>query len=74
MAQFDFLIILPLLFALLVTLTFYYKINLTVSVPNFFGVKKFRRKKLSSVYFYKVFYSNKEINKNNTYKNLFLKK
>ncbi len=74
MAQFDFLIILPLLFALLVTLTFYYKISLTVSVPNFFGVKKFRRKKLSSVYFYKVFYSNKEINKNNTYKNLFLKK
>ena len=74
MAQFDFLIILPILFALLITLAFYYKISLTVSVPNFFGVKKLRQKKLSSVYFYKVFSSNKKINKNNTYKNILLKK
>lgn len=74
MAQFDFLIILPLLFALLIILIFYYKISLTVSVPNFFGVKKFRQKKLSSVYFYNSFYSNKKINKNNIYKNILLKK
>ena len=70
MAQFDFLIILPILFALLITLAFYYKISLTVCVPNVFGVKKFRWKKLNSVYFYKVFYSSQKINTNNSYKNM----
>ena len=46
MAQFDSLIIFPLLWSLLLTLAFHYTFLLNTIIPNFFGVKKFRGKKL----------------------------
>nr|YP_010533577.1 ATP synthase F0 subunit 8 [Gomphonema parvulum]UXX44728.1 ATP synthase F0 subunit 8 [Gomphonema parvulum] len=46
MAQFDSLIIFPLIWSLLLTLTFHYIFLLNTIIPNFFGVKKFREKKL----------------------------
>jgi hypothetical protein len=47
MAQFDSLIILPLLWSLLLTLFIHYNIILKNVIPNFFGAKKFRGKKLN---------------------------
>lgn len=52
MAQLDSLIILPLLWSLLVVLVIYYKISIESLLPSFFGVKKFREKKLGSPNFY----------------------
>jgi hypothetical protein len=46
MVQFDSLIIFPLIWSLFLTLTFYYIFLLNTIIPNFFGVKKFRGKKL----------------------------
>ena len=48
MAQFDSLIIFPLIWSLLLTLTFHYIFLLNTIIPNFFGVKKFRGKKLEN--------------------------
>ena len=52
MAQLDSLIIFPLLFSLLFVLVIYYKITIENLIPSFFGVKKFREKKLGSPNFY----------------------
>ena len=57
MAQLDSLIIFPLLWSLLFVLVIYYKISIESLIPSFFGVKKFREKKLGSPNFY-VFKSN----------------
>jgi hypothetical protein len=46
MAQFDSIIIFPLLWSLLITLVLHYNILLETIIPNFFGAKKFRAKKL----------------------------
>ena len=48
MAQLDALIILPLILGLLISLVLHYKYLLELGIPGFFGVKKFRKKKLSS--------------------------
>ena len=45
MAQFDSLIILPLILSLIVVLIFHYNMSIEVIIPDFFGVKKFREKK-----------------------------
>jgi hypothetical protein len=71
MAQFDSLIIFPLILSLLFSLFFYYNLSIGIFIPNFFGVKKFREKKFDSPFFYKNFNDNTKINLTNTYK-LFL--
>jgi hypothetical protein len=48
MAQFDSLIIFPLLWSLLFTLFFYYNMSIEILIPDFFGTGKFREKKLGS--------------------------
>ena len=48
MAQFEVLIIFPLIWALLVTLFLHYKLSIELMIPIFFGTKKFREKKLKS--------------------------
>ncbi len=67
MAQFDFLIIFPLVFSLLLTLTLYYSIFIKVIIPNFFEAKKFRKKNLDSSFFYFFFKGNKNLNLENSY-------
>jgi hypothetical protein len=52
MAQFDSLIIFPLLWSTLFILVLYYSISIEMLIPSFFGAKKFRRKKLDSPAFY----------------------
>ena len=52
MAQLDSLIIFPLLWSLLFVLIIYYNISINTLIPSFFGVKKFREKKLGSPNFY----------------------
>jgi hypothetical protein len=67
MAQFDSLIIFPLLWSLLLTLIFHYNVLLNTIIPNFFGVKKFREKKLNSPAFYNFLNSNLGVKVNNSY-------
>ena len=52
MAQLDSLIIFPILWSLLIVLFMYYTISIEKLIPAFFGVKKFREKKLNSPNFY----------------------
>ena len=52
MAQFDSLIISPLLWSTLFILIIHYSISIETLIPSFFGAKKFRRKKLDSPTFY----------------------
>lgn len=61
MAQFDSLIILPLLWSLIFFLFLYYNMTMTVLIPDFFGIKKFREKKLNLYKFYKFFNESSEI-------------
>ena len=68
MAQFDTLIIFPLLFSLLTTLFFYYYITIKITIPNFFEVKKFRKKTLNSSFFHLFFNDNTLLNSKNSYK------
>ena len=55
MAQFDALIIFPLLWSLLFVLFLHYKISIEMLIPDFFGTKKFREKKLDSPSFFGFF-------------------
>jgi hypothetical protein len=71
MAQFDSLIIFPLILSLLLTLFFYYNLSIGIFIPNFFGVKKFREKKFDSPFFYKNFNDNTRVNSTNMYKPIF---
>jgi hypothetical protein len=68
MAQFDSFIIFPLLFSLLLTIIFYYYISIKIKIPNFFEIKKFRKKALNSSSFYLFFNSNTPIISKNSYK------
>lgn len=61
MAQFDSLIIFPLLWSLILFLFLYYNITMTVLIPDFFGTKKFREKKIGLYTFYIFFNENSEI-------------
>lgn len=68
MAQFDTLIIFPLQFSLLITIIFYYYISITLMIPNFFEVKKFRKKAINSSSFYLFFNMYTPLNSTNSYK------
>jgi len=68
MAQFDSLIVFPLLFSLFLTIVFYYYISIKIKIPNFFEVKKFRKKILDSSSFYLFFNSNTPLNSKSSYK------
>nr|YP_009485455.1 ATPase subunit 8 [Halamphora coffeaeformis]AVR57519.1 ATPase subunit 8 [Halamphora coffeaeformis] len=49
MAQFDPLIIFPLIWSLTLVLAIYYRLSIEILVPQFAGIKKFREKKLNSL-------------------------
>ena len=55
MAQFDALIIFPLIWSLLFVLFLHYKMSIEMLIPDFFGAKKFREKKLYSPMFFGFF-------------------
>jgi len=61
MAQFDALIIFPLLWSLLLVLFLHYQMSIEVLIPNFFSAKKFREKKLGSTSFYNFFVEDSKI-------------
>lgn len=67
MAQFDSLIIFPLIWSLLFVLIIHYNISLEILIPDFFGVKKFREKKLDSPSFYEFLNSNLEVKLGHSY-------
>lgn len=69
MAQFDSLIIFSLIWSLLLTLVLHYNVLLSIIIPNFFGVKKFREKKLNSPAFYNFLNTNLGLKVNNSYNN-----
>lgn len=58
MSQFDFLIISPLIGSFAFVLFFYYNLSIKVLIPNFFGTKKLREKKIGLSKFYKTFTDN----------------
>jgi hypothetical protein len=58
MAQFDSLIIFPLIWSSLFVLFLHYTISIEALIPRFFGTKKFREKKLESHVFYGYFAEN----------------
>jgi hypothetical protein len=55
MAQFDPLIIFPLIWSLLLVLMVYYHLSIDVLLPQFAGIGKFREKKLHSLNSYNSF-------------------
>jgi len=71
MAQFDSLIIFPLLWSLLVTLVLHYGMLIKMVIPSFFEVKKFRGKKLDSHKFFEFFNSDFDIKLNKSYSRAF---
>ena len=70
MAQFDSLISFPLLWSLLFVLCLYYKMSIEIIIPNFFGTKKFREKKLDSSGFLGFFKENNKIKSDSLYSNV----
>jgi len=71
MAQFDSLIIFPLIWSLLFVLFLHYNMSIESLIPNFFGTKKFREKKLNSSAFFSFFKDNKEVSSDQSYNNAF---
>lgn len=67
MAQFDSLIIFPLLWSLLIVLFLYYSMTIEILIPDFFGTKKFREKKLDSASFFEFFKDNAEVRRDHSY-------
>lgn len=49
MAQFDPLIIFPVIWSLTLVLAVYYRLSIEILIPQFAGIGKFREKKLSSL-------------------------
>jgi len=70
MAQFDSLIIFPLLWSLLFVLFLYYTMSIEILIPDFFGTKKFREKKLDSSTFFSFFKENSEVRSDHSYNNV----
>lgn len=52
MAQFDPLIIFPLLYSLYIILNIYYYIFIKINIPMYFEIKKFKKKTLDLAPFY----------------------
>ncbi len=71
MAQFDSLIIFPLLWSLTFVLFLYYSMSIEILIPTFFGTKKFREKKLDSSAFFESFKENEEVKSAYSYSNVF---
>lgn len=71
MAQFDSLIVFPLIWSLLIILIFYYSISIEMLIPDFFGAKKFREKKYLSPSFSVFLKENSEVQRDSSYKILF---
>ena len=71
MAQFDPLIIFPLILSLFIALAIYYSITVGIIIPGFFEVKKFREKKAQSQFFYRFFNNGKCANCIGAYKSIF---
>ena len=67
MAQFDSLIIFPLLWSLIVILIAYYKLSIEFLIPSFCEVKKFREKKFSSQKFYGFIVENVVVKSDQSY-------
>jgi hypothetical protein len=67
MAQFDSIIIFPLLWSLVFVLVLYYNMSLQLLIPTFFGTKKFREKKMSLANYYGFLRENSEINVTSSY-------
>jgi len=61
MAQFDPLIIGPLIWFLTLTLFFYYKISIVILIPNFSLTMKFKKKKLNLSIFFELLKNISEI-------------
>ena len=49
MAQFDPLIIFPLIWSLTLILAVYYRLSIEILIPQFAGIGKFREKKFNSL-------------------------
>jgi hypothetical protein len=58
MAQFDLLLISPLLWSLILILIAYYRLSIESLIPSFCEVKKFREKKFSSQDFFGLIKNN----------------
>lgn len=67
MAQFDTLIILPLIWSFLAIFFFHYQMSIRILIPHFFGAKKFREKKLNSTFFYNCFLEDLKITSKHSY-------
>jgi len=67
MAQFDSLIIFPLLWSSLFILILHYSLSIKILIPSFFSVKKFREKKLDSPIFYGFLRKTNKIKTNHSY-------
>jgi len=70
MAQFDSLIILPLLWSLIFILIVYYKLSIEFLIPAFCEVKKFRVKKIKSKIFFRLIVDNLVTNSDGSYKSI----
>ena len=71
MAQFDSLIIFSLLGSLAFVLFLYYAMSIEILIPDFFGTKKFREKKLNLINFFNLFKKSEEIRSGRFYSNIF---
>jgi hypothetical protein len=70
MAQFDSLIIFSLLWSLVFILFFYYTMSIEILIPDFFGTKKFREKKLDSSISFELFKNILEVKIDKSYNNV----
>lgn len=70
MAQFDSLIIFPLLWSLVFVLFLYYSMSIENLIPDFFGTKKFREKKLDSSVSFELFKDILEVRSDRSYSNV----
>ena len=70
MAQFDSIIIFPLLWTLVFVLFIYYDMSIEILIPDFFGTKKFREKKLDLFVFFESFKNISEVKSEKSYSNV----
>jgi hypothetical protein len=69
MAQFDSLIVFPLIWSLLLILVFYYTISIEMLIPDFFWSQKFR--KIFITFFSAFLKENSEVQRDSSYRTLF---
>jgi hypothetical protein len=73
MAQFDPLIIFPLLYSTVIILNMYYYIFIKINIPMYFEIKKFKKKTLDLAPFYLFLkHNNKLLNFKMSYKQTIL--